>query len=253
MEAQAPPEIIVGFPQPLGELAFERLGWEAGGRAFAFSDARTLIEPEPSSEEDGSEQYAEYNWSTTGVRWRDGDRILIKIVEMPVTATFDAATYAEDEGGSFEVTVTLGGAFEGKTVTLPLTATGAGGATAADFSGVPENLVFMPGETEKTFTLSVTDDSVDDDDETVTLSFGTLPSTLKDGGDHQTATVTIRDDDDPDVEVEFGSATYSADEGGTATVTVTLSAGPGAHGRHSLSPVRGRTAQPRRTTPSRPA
>ena len=219
-------QIRAWFPQLLGELAVERLGWESGGRAFAFSDARTFIEAEPNIEEHGSEQAAEYYWSTTGVRWRDGDRILIKIVEMPVTATFDAATYTEDEGGSFGVTVTLGGAFEGKTVTLPLTATGAGGATVADFSGVPENLVFMPGETEKTFTFSVADDELDDDDETVTLGFGTLPSTVKTGGDHETATVAIRDDDDPYVDVEFGEATYSADEGGTATVTVTLSADP---------------------------
>ena len=218
--------ISVLLTAPLGELAVERLGWKVGERAFAFSDADTLIEFEPTLEEHGSEQYAEYNWTTTGVRWRDGDRILIKIVEMPVTATFDAATYTEDEGGSFGVTVTLGGAFEGKTVTLPLTATGAGGATVADFSGVPENLVFMPGETEKTFTFSVADDELDDDDETVTLGFGTLPSTVKTGGDHETATVTIRDDDDPYVDVEFGEATYSADEGGTATVTVTLSADP---------------------------
>ena len=218
--------VEVVLAQPLGELAVERLGWESGGRAFAFSDAESYIDPEPTLEEQGSEIYSAYVWPTTGVRWRDGDRILIKIVEMPVTATFDAATYAEDEGGSFEVTVTLGGAFEGKTVTLPLTVTGAGGATSADYSGVPSELVFAPGETSKTFTVELTDDDVDDDDESVTLSFGTLPSTLKDGGDHETATVAIGDDDDPYVGVEFGAATYSADEGGTVTVTVTLSADP---------------------------
>ena len=150
----------------------------------------------------------------------------MKLIEAPVTATFDAAAYAEDEGGSFEVTVTLEASFESKTVTLPLEAAGGGGATTADFSGVPDELVFLPGETENTFTVSITDDDLDDDDETVTLSFGTLPSTVKDGGDHQTATVTIRDDDDPQVTVEFGAATYSADEGGSATVEVTLSADP---------------------------
>ena len=101
-------------------------------------------------------------------------------------------------------------------MSLPLTVTGVGGATSADYSGVPSELVFAPGETEKTFTVELTDDDVDDDDESVTLSFGTLPSTVKTGGDHETATVAIRDDDDPEVDVEFGAATYSADEGGTA-------------------------------------
>ena len=38
--------------------------------------------------------------------------------------------------------------------------------------------------------------------------------------------MSIRDDDDPYVDVQFGAATYSADEGGTATVSVTLSADP---------------------------
>ena len=127
---------------------------------------------------------------------------------------------------TFEVTVTLGDSFETKTVTLPLTATGNGGATAADYSGVPGSLVFAPGETTKTFTVAVTDDDVDDDDESITLSFGTLPTTVKTGGTHETATITIRDDDDPEVEVEFGDTTYAASEGSSATIEVTLSADP---------------------------
>ena len=77
------------------------------------------------------------------------------------------------------------------------------------------------------FTYTVQpDDNLDDDDATATLSFGTLPSTVKEGGDHQTATVTIRDNDAPEVDVELGADAYSANEGGTATVAVTLSADP---------------------------
>ena len=137
------------------------------------------------------------------VGWADGDTVQIKLVEVPVTATFDAATYAKDEGASFDVTVTLGGGFERETVTLPLVTT-ENGATSDDYSGIPSELVFMPGETEKTFTITLTDDTIDDDDESITLSFGTLPDTVKRGGDNETATVTIGDDDDPEVDVEFG-------------------------------------------------
>ena len=186
-----------------------------GDKVFALRDARL----------DSAEGIFWFRWQDPGLNWMDGDVVNAILSELPVTATFDAAAYGSDEGGSVDVTVTLGDYFE-KTVTLPLTATGVGGATAADYSGVPSELVFAPGETEKTFTVELTDDDVDDDDETVTLGFGTLPSTVKDGGDHETATVTIRDDDDPEVDVAFGSATYSADEGGTATVAVTLSADP---------------------------
>ena len=186
-----------------------------GDKVFALRDARL----------DSSEGIFWFRWHDPEINWMDGDVVNVILSELPVTATFDAAAYGSDEGGSVDVTVTLGDYFE-KTVTLPLTVTGVGGATSADYSGVPSELVFAPGETEKTFTVELTDDDVDDDDESVTLSFGTLPSALKDGGDHQTATVAIRDDDDPEVDVAFGAATYSADEGGTATVTVTLSADP---------------------------
>ena len=207
--------LIALQPEIPHELA-DRLAFAAGNNMIPVGEAE-INEIDP---------LTVYTWHDPGLEWEDGDVLQVKLIELPVTATFDAAAYGSDEGGSVEVTVTLGDTFDKKTVTLPLTATGVGGATSADYSGVPSELVFAPGETEKTFTVELTDDDVDDDDESVTLGFGTLPSTLKTGGDHETATVAIRDDDDPEVDVEFGEATYSADEGGSTTVTVTLSADP---------------------------
>ena len=219
-------DMIVVLSNPLQERGAQRLGWQVGGLTFAFADhGDGFTSPAPTSEEEGFEQIDVYIWPITGSRWNIGERVLIKIVEMPVTATFDAASYAGDEGGSVEVTVTLGGSFETKTVTLPIRAAGSGGATAADYSGVPESLVFAPGETEKSFTVTLTDDDVDDDGESLTLSFGT-ESNIKSGGANKTATVAINDNDDPEVTVSFGAATYTAAEGSTATVTVTLSADP---------------------------
>ena len=110
-------KIFILFTQPLQERPVLRLGWQVGDTAFAFADAETFLFDAPTSEEEGFEHRAQYVWSTTGLRWNSGDRVLIKIVEMPVTATVDAATYAADEGGSVEVTVTLGGSFETKTGT----------------------------------------------------------------------------------------------------------------------------------------
>ena len=207
--------LIALQPEMPHELA-DRLAFAAGNSMIPIREA----------EINDLDTLTVFTWREPGLDWEDGDALQVKLIELPVTATFDAAAYGSDEGGSVEVTVTLGDTFDKKTVTLPLTVTGAGGATSADYSGVPSELVFAPGETEKTFTVELTDDDVDDDDESVTLSFGTLPSTVKEGGDHQTATVAIRDDDDPEVDVAFGAATYSADEGGSTTVTVTLSADP---------------------------
>ena len=71
-----------------------------------------------------------------GLTWAEGDEIDVKIVET-ATATFDAATYDESEGDSFEVTATLDQASVATTVTLPITVTANGGAVEADYSGIP--------------------------------------------------------------------------------------------------------------------
>ena len=74
---------------------------------------------------------------------------------------------------------------------------------------------FNTGETSKTFTFTADDDTVDDDGESVKLTFGALPDRVSEGTQDET-TVSIGDDDDPYVDVQFGAATYSADEGGTS-------------------------------------
>ena len=93
------------------------------------------------------------------------------------------------------MTVTLGASFETKTVTLPVTVTANGGATEADYSGIPEELVFSPGVMEQTFTATVVDDEEDDDGESLTLSFGEAEG-VKRGGTNETANVILTDTDD---------------------------------------------------------
>ena len=149
-----------------------------------------------------------------------------------VTVTFAQASYTASEGGTGAlVTVRLSAAPE-REVVIPLTAAAAGGATGqgeadADYAGVPANLTFGAAETEKTFTVTALDDSIDDDDEGVTLSFG---APLPDGvtlGSEATATVSLIDADDPAVRVTFAQASYTASEDGAeAIVTVSLSAAP---------------------------
>ena len=142
-----------------------------------------------------------------------------------VTVSFGAATYTVAEGGTATVTVTLSADPE-RTVAIPVTKTNQGGASAADYSGVPASVTFATGQTSKTITFTAAQDTVDDDGESVLLAFGTsLPTGVTAASPSET-TVSIRDDDDPQVTVLFGAATYTAAEGGTATVTVTLSADP---------------------------
>ena len=154
-----------------------------------------------------------------------------------VNVNFGQATYsvAESDDGSTtettenEVTVTVKlSAAPNRTVVIPITTTGQGGISTTDYSGVPASLTFASTETEKTFTFTATSDTVDDDGESVKLTFDTdnLPAGVTEGTVKET-TVSITDDDDPEITVAFESATYTATEGGTAaSVKVKLSADP---------------------------
>ena len=141
-----------------------------------------------------------------------------------VTVSFGSSTYTVHEGDDVTVTVTLNADPE-RTVTIPLTKANQDGASTADYSGVPASVIFVSGDTEQSFTFTAASDDVDDDDESVTLSFGALPTGVSAGTTSET-TVSITDDDAPAVEVSFGAATYTVDEGDDVTVTVTLSADP---------------------------
>ena len=140
-----------------------------------------------------------------------------------VTVQFERAAYTVAEGGTRSVTVRLSADPE-RTVVIPLVATGQG-ADTGDFS-VPATVTFAAGDTSKMITFSATDDTVDDDDESVLLTFGTALPTGVSAGTTATTTVSITDDDDPQVTVQFEQAAYTVAEGGTVTVTVTLSENP---------------------------
>ena len=148
---------------------------------------------------------------------------------LSAAVSFEAAAYSVGEGATVEVTVSLSGA-PGREVTVPVTAAGGGGATApgetgADWSGVPENVTFGATDTEQTFTLAATQDAVDDDGETVVLTFGTLPPGVTKGTVSE-ATVTIVDDDAPadTPVVTIAAGTSPVPEGTAAEFTLTRSA-----------------------------
>ena len=155
------------------------------------------------------------------------NRVVVSITDdddPQVTVMFGAADHTVPEGDTVEVTVSLSADPE-RTVTIPLAATEQGGATSADYS-VPTGVTFNAGDTEQTITFSATQDTVDDDDESVLLAFGTsLPSGVS-AGTPATATVSITDDDGPQVTVMFGAADHTVPEGDTVEVTVSLSADP---------------------------
>ena len=142
-----------------------------------------------------------------------------------VTVSFGSDAYTVAEGGTQQVTVTLSADPE-HTVVIPIEAANQGGATTADYSGVPENVTFDAGDTSKSFTFTAAHDTVDDDGESVLLRFGAMLPDGVSAGTPATSAVSITDDDVPSVTVSFGAASYTVAEGSSRTVTVTLDADP---------------------------
>ena len=214
------PFLLVTIFPPISERAAERLSVLLDESVFPFH----------LSESPSGLGGISYWWTEPGLTWSEGDVISVKLIEN-TTATFGSASEAVDEGGSIEVTVTLGDSFTENTVTIPLEVADKGGATADDYSGIPESLTFLPGETEKTFTMAIVDDPIDDDDESVILKLGHEPH-IKRGGDHGELTISIRDDDDPPVDVSFEAGLVHRPGGQRSDRESDPERRPGADGGH---------------------
>ena len=194
------------IPQPLAD----RGAVVVDGTRYLFADSR------------GS-GLGLFIWRNAGLSWTPDDELDVKIIET-APVSFDAAEYDKVEGNVFDVTVTLDQAFVETTLTLPITVTANGGATQADYSLSPDELVFAPGETSKTFSVTVVDDTIDDDGESITLSFDDIH--LLSGGTNETATIVLGDNDFPVLTVQYGQDSQTLAEGETVQVTVRLSAQP---------------------------
>ena len=148
-----------------------------------------------------------------------------------VKVSFGAAAYAAAEGGPAATVQVSLDKVPHRRLTIPLTATPAGGAVPGDYAA-PTSVVFNAGETSKDVTVTANDDSVDDDGERVELSFGRLPDGVSEGATARAA-VQITDNDGEGIVLtptsltvaEGGRSTYSVALASqpTATVTVTIS------------------------------
>ena len=168
------------------------------------------------------------NTLPAGVSAGNTNEAVVSITDDDVPAvrvSFEQGTYTVAEGSTVTVTVTLN-ADPARTVIIPITTTDQDGASSSDYSGVPPSITFNAGDTEVDINFSASSDTVDDDGESVKLTFGnTLPAGVS-AGNTDEAVVTITDDDVPAVAVSFEQGTYTVAEGSTVTVTVMLNADP---------------------------
>ena len=141
----------------------------------------------------------------------------IDIVDVPpLEVSFGSATYSVDEGSSRTVTVSLSSA-PGRNVVVPLVF--AGTATSTTDYTAPASVTFGPTDTQASFAVSASTDTVDDDNETVVVSFGALPTGIIEGTPTQT-TVTINDVPPPPV-VSLSDTALSVAETNTTGVSIT--------------------------------
>ena len=129
---------------------------------------------------------------------------------------------SEDVGGmTFEVTLSEA---SDDVVTVDWTTSSETAETPADYQAESGTLTFAAGETVQTLTVTIINDTVDEEEEeTFTV---TLTNAVNAGIEDASATGTITDDDVPAVRVSFEQGTYTVAEGSTETVTVTLNADP---------------------------
>ena len=139
------------------------------------------------------------------------------IIDDDSSSVLSIADASADEGDSATFTVTLNPAVTAEVTVDYATSVETGDTAAqADFTANNGTLTFDAGDTTKTFTVATLEDSVDEVDETftVTLSSASGANLASDA----TATGTITDDDQSTLSI----ADASADEGDDITFTVTL-------------------------------
>ena len=138
-----------------------------------------------------------------------------------ITLTVDDDAVGEGDGAT---TITVTAAVDGATrfataTTVTVSVAGSGTATAVDFAAVSSFDISIAAGAEsgnETFTLTPTDDAVDETDETVTVS-GTSGSLTV-----NSATITLTDDDEAPTSITLTVNDNSVGEGdGATTITVT--------------------------------
>ncbi|MGQ0501926.1 MAG: FG-GAP-like repeat-containing protein [Panacagrimonas sp.] len=110
---------------------------------------------------------------------------------LPTVAFTQSSRTVPESAGALSFTVRLSSA-SGQTVSVPFSASGS--ASAADYSGLTASpLSFAPGITEKTLALTITDDAIEEDDETLVLTLGTPTNAML--GSPAALSLTIQDND----------------------------------------------------------
>ncbi len=137
----------------------------------------------------------------------------------PPTVSLSASPNPVNEGQLVTVSARLSTALTNN-VSVPVMLT-VGSAESSDI-GTLTNITISAGQTTGTGTIQTTRDA-DEDDETFTVSLGSLPSSVK-VGSPSSVLITIRDDSLPPPTVSLSASPNPVNEGQSVTVSARLSA-----------------------------
>ncbi|NCQ71328.1 MAG: hypothetical protein GPI97_19980 [Microcystis aeruginosa W13-16] len=160
--------------------------------------------------------------------------ILNDDLPQPGTISFNSNSYTVNENnGTANITLNRSGGSDGE-VSVILTPSNGSATAGDDYTNTPITVTFANGQTSKTVTIPITDDSIYELTETVnlTISNPTGGATL---GTQQTATLSIIDNDAVPGVIQFSNATYSVNENGTPVTAVTLTRTNGSDGAVSVT------------------
>ena len=165
---------------------------------------------------------------TAGLWVETSFTVTVNPVQDPGALQFSPAVYTPGEGsGSFQITVTRTGGTEG-VVGASYFVTGGSAAANADFTLAAGTVSFGEGEATKTITVTVTDDALDEDAETIVVTL-TAPTGGAALGNNTSTIATITDNDAPPT-ISVADVTVVEGSGGGSTAAnfvVTLSAPSG--------------------------
>ena len=209
------------------------------GSASLDVTVKVLADGDEEEEEEGQEHMSfmvfredslvNDTWADTGVNIESGDAGVVKQL-----AVADAeATEGEDPSLDFVVTLAPAAAW---TVTVDYATRDGTARAGSDYTHTSGSLTFAPGDTEKTVSVPVIDDTVQDTPETLTLRLSNADppydTTNVDWGSREhgvlvadsVATGTIRNTEDQAEPRAVSVSDASAAEGDAAVFTVSLSA-----------------------------
>ena len=184
---------------PVSDATGYKVQWKSGGQRYKPTrEASVASSPTPSYAINGLNNGTEYRVRVIATKTgtNDGppssDSAATPTSSSP-TVTFGPGRFTASENGrTATITVELSVAVN---ATIPLLVQRLDGASSADYSGVPPHLVFANGNTVRSFTVTAVDDSDNDDDEKIRITFDDLPNGIQTGA-RSAVNVRLQDNDD---------------------------------------------------------